>query len=309
MRPKTLADRIIKAQDIPNRVDDYEKALKVLTWVQEWLKPRAANALLMEPPPPNVSRFVFDQDPQDVVNPLINAGSLHFKQIVNFSRMPTDQLWMEHTDAMGWATGVFARRNKGNITLTLFLDCPNLPVTPVQALTVPDFPWSNMLSPDHNEEGTLVTNLFSAMRSRVAEQSIDTVAFFSSCLFLLTVPRVCEVKAAMNAPLKVKYTGEDKPPTIYPPIEIRHVKLVVGQGRTRYVNQTQQPGESDESYRRRLHEVIGHFRTYSKNRSEARIAWVPPHWRGDASKGIIIKQYHVQDKPAPKAQDNGELKI
>jgi hypothetical protein len=111
-----------------------------------------------------------------------------------------------------------------------------------------------------------------------------------NALFLLNVPRVSEVRESVaSAKLQKARARRGKMPLL----ELKHVKLMIGRGGVRYTNRgdlARRPGESVEEHRKRLHQVIGHFRTYVKNREAPRVSWVPPHWRGDATKGIVLHE-------------------
>ena len=44
---------------------------------------------------------------------------------------------------------------------------------------------------------------------------------------------------------------------------------------------------------KRYHHVIGHFRVYHRGTDHEIVSWIEPHWRGDASKGVLIKEHVI----------------
>jgi len=70
----------------------------------------------------------------------------------------------------------------------------------------------------------------------------------------------------------------------------------VGIGSPHYRSNTggRKPLESEEAHHKRLHRVVGHFRTYREGREQPKISFVPQHWRGDAALGVLLHERVVK---------------
>ena len=81
-----------------------------------------------------------------------------------------------------------------------------------------------------------------------------------------------------------------------PMVEYKRVVMKIGVGAPSYPHKAQQhiDGESEEARRRRLHRVVGHFRTYRQGREQPKVAFVPQHWRGNAELGILLHEREVK---------------
>lgn len=114
------------------------------------------------------------------------------------------------------------------------------------------------------------------------------------CLFLINVPRVCEIRTGNFGPRKKSVQER----TGKPFIEYRQVTLNVGIGAPRYKrSETDAQEDAREDHaRRKLHRVISHFRTYREGREAPMVSFVPQHWRGDPEKGIILHERTVKVK-------------
>lgn len=114
-----------------------------------------------------------------------------------------------------------------------------------------------------------------------------------SAIFLIMTPRVSEIRdhvPSNKLQQRRKHVGES------PLISIKKVKLVIGSAGVRYrTTGNGSPTLSGENHRK-LHQVIGHFRTYEKGRETPHVSFVPGHWRGDPKLGIVLHEREVVRK-------------
>lgn len=118
-----------------------------------------------------------------------------------------------------------------------------------------------------------------------------------SMLFLITMPRICTVRAD-SPPAKMqarrKRAGER------PLLEHKRVTMTIGVAPAKRAG-AGGGAATGTGGRRKLHDVIWHFRTVTETAPDgtevAKKHFVPAHWRGDPKLGIIIK--HRTVKPPP----------
>lgn len=117
----------------------------------------------------------------------------------------------------------------------------------------------------------------------------------ATALFAINTPKVTEiVKVTHDAKLQKARHRRGKPPLI----EYKRCTMLIGR---KLVYTPRRPGESAEAYRRRMHQVIGHYRTYLHGRVP-HMTWIEPHWRGDPKLGIVVHERTVRrpdDLPVP----------
>jgi hypothetical protein len=118
-------------------------------------------------------------------------------------------------------------------------------------------------------------------------------------LFLLNTPRVSETKTPTISPKLQRARLRRRK---LPLLEFKRVKVLLGAPSIRYPKGAPHiPGETREERHRRLHQVTGHFRHYLQGRDKPHVAWVPPHWRGDAQLGVVMHDRRVikPERPSP----------
>lgn len=257
--------------------------------VAEWLTHR------LDPRNPRkdqlAERFSFDDcDPGALSLEIRRTGRVSGRVMAMTTRLPADCVWLEwHPDDDEGRVGYLAENaSAGKISIVVVLQirdsaCPVM----VMELDV------EHLSDAGGPRGTLWW--CDAQDRSAAELQRDMRAFaweLMGALFLINTPRVSEFREHVpSAKLQRRRDKAGKPPLL----EIRKVKVVIGRPTVRYERSPggAAPSPDDESHRR-LHQVIGHFRTYVKRHGDSpRVAWVPAHWRGDASLGVILHDRHV----------------
>lgn len=118
----------------------------------------------------------------------------------------------------------------------------------------------------------------------------QTVRDVVAALFLLSVPRVCEVREGASTRLQRARIRRGKLPLV----EVRRVHLAIGVGRPRYGSRSEPTVVGSEGIHHRYHSVISHLRVYHQGTERQRVAVVPKHWRGNKELGIILKEHDVR---------------
>ena len=124
-------------------------------------------------------------------------------------------------------------------------------------------------------------------------------AFFG--LFLLQQPRVTdttEVKHAEKIQQKRRKKGKR------PLVEYKRVTLKVGiiAGRAGVLRRDRSDaiaGDGAGGGKKKYHHVLGHFRCYHRDTPEENVIWIAPHYRGDPSLGVILREKHLVKAEAP----------
>jgi hypothetical protein len=249
-------------------------------------------------PPVTAERFCFDGDAIRLVREMLDCESLSMRTIGEVARMPTDSVWMEYLDEEENARNgilVTKRPNDGRLLIALVIEFEGN-VIPGMLIETREFPWRFDHEGD-NEEAILLWEVTQVSKARTTQRASRLMVDALEMLFLLTVPRVCEVRSAVSRAERMRA----RKPRAHPPVEYKHVRLTVGVGSPRYQHQGRREDESSEAYAKRLHQVIGHFRTYrheygsrgARLRSEPFVQWIPAHWRGDAARGILLHNRDV----------------
>lgn len=135
-------------------------------------------------------------------------------------------------------------------------------------------------------------------RPNSVEMQRSMLMEIAELLFLLNTPRVSETKThVISARLQRARLRRRKLPLL----EFKRVKVLLGAPTIRYPKGASIPGETREERHRRLHQVTGHFRHYLQGRDKPHVAWVPPHWRGDAQLGVVMHDRRVikSEHPSP----------
>lgn len=280
MKP-TLAERVLVTTSLSHRLDDYLQALQVWNWVLESLQPIKPNALLAVPTT-NVERFVFDDNPVELVWDMVDAKKLKWETVFKTNRLPTRRMWFEHRFAKNGSTYGFLVVVDYNKTSVVFIgDTYDMAPLPIVALALPAPPW-------RPEAGCTIE--WSGNAPQTHEACDITMEFLHACLFLLNVPRLCEIKPVLGG----NAVSRNPVPHDYPAVEYKRVTITVGKTHPVYerVAHSTEPGKT--IIRRRLHHVVGFFRHYTKHRAVPKIVWINEQWRGDPKVGVIIKEHHIK---------------
>jgi len=282
MSSKTLAERIIAHTPLNRGVEDFIQGLAFWDYLKRGLDAKPLCVLHVQPN--TVERFVFDFSPISLVDDMVEDKLLTKTMVRQFSRVPTDKMWFEFNLDRG-AVGVLVVIDAGRVHVIIAGDSHGGPVA-FGAFTAQTFPWPQQLRCDS------IWVAFKDKQRQILKLAIDIV---EASLFLLNVPRLCEIRTSKGGRTAAQGQHRD-----YPPVEIKRVVMTLGRGNPRYERGPQRAGETDEAYRRRLHHVIGHFRTYTKRQTTPKIVWINEQWRGDPSRGIIIRETHFKPPESTK---------
>jgi hypothetical protein len=312
---ETLAELYLRAGRVHRDSQEYHQGLKVHEIVRLCLRPpdpRAYSAIERMPSP--AERFVFDEDAMDMVRDMIKAGALSMRTMGETARMPTESVWMEYLDTKEQCrNGILVTRRVGDgkLLIVVVMEFEGLAL-PGMMIETNNFPWNFAEEYDDSKEGgpelppgekpeggegcLLLWEVTKVSRRRTWQRAAQLMHDALAMLFLLTVPRVCEVRTAVSRAERMRA----REPRQHPAVEYKHVKLTIGSGGARYKHVKREDGETAEDYAKRFHRVMGHFRTYrheygsggSRTRAEPLVRWIPVHWRGDPTKGILL---HTRD--------------
>jgi hypothetical protein len=283
--------------------------------------------LLENLPPVQAEKFVFQQDVFTVVDGLIKGGHVDYGMMVQTLRLPLDFFWMEWPDTSEVAQGFTGRQGvlvdatmvgqTEGIRDVFDPECPILiyhwasrgdEPMPLSVVNLPAYPLIPGRQYFHIPNWTLVQELNPPFVDAKAESErmMDELQWrWEAALFLLCTPRVSELRDVTFAgKLQKARQRRNKPPLL----EYKQVSLTVGVGTPTYARSSTGLGNGGdpEVYHKRLHQVMGHFRTYTKDRETPHIAWVPPHWRGDPELGVVLHHRNVKlptPKPRPMLED------
>jgi hypothetical protein len=305
---ETLAEAYL-ARGGPHRASrDYFTAVKIDEMIKICLTPPGAGQMLLKNPD-TAERFVFEEAPITLVNQMVQDGTIDTRTMGEAVQLPAGSTWMEFVDPVEHARcGIMVhRQDTGLLLVSMVLELDGL-IVPALMIEVRDLPWrfSTTHESHPGEVGEYCRILWECTPfhpERSAARACQLLHDALSCLFLLCVPRICEVRTRTSNAEKLRARNSKS----YPAVEFKHVKMIIGVGSPRYEGAAARlPGESLEDHRRRLHRVTWHFRTYRFNRdgtprATPKIAVVPEHWRGDASKGILLHTRSVSsDKRSAK---------
>lgn len=257
----------------------------------------------------HAERFIFDVDVPVILGEFVRAGTLNSKAIFDMARDPAAVYWCEwrvepEDDGPKFIIGALVdtavRREFGETVVVFCAQSRQReyakPFALVYAPTLPIVGGTTRIRPlwfaPSNEKGQKMTGDDEHELMQCYYDLLDV-------LFVLNTPRVSEVvEVKHDAKLQKARAKRGKPPLI----EYKKCELQIGNAGVRYRNASdvrRQPGETDAEHKKRLHQVIGHFRTYRKGRETPTIAWVPSHWRGDAKLGILVHERTVR-RPGPR---------
>jgi len=249
-------------------------------------------------------RYVFGNDAPLITRELVSGGSIDDKLVWETLKFPASNFWIEYklsdqleTDLIriGLMVGnvidaphAFANQRtvvaivgetlKGPSVVGLF-SIPKMPLTPGKSFI--HLHW-------------FLDHLAGAKSEQEAKEVDHDCALFLydlvDCLFLINTPRVCEIRQGNFGIAKKKVrerTGA------LPFTEYRRMILKVGVGTPQY-RRDSSTSETEHERHCRLHRVVGHFRTYREGREQPKVSFVPQHWRGDASLGILLHEREVR---------------
>ena len=245
-------------------------------------------------------RYVFAEDAPAVMDEFIKAGSLTAETIYECARDPAGVYWIEWPNREAGRVGALvdttlfqgSEMSTGFIFFGWMKNFNPHPI-PLCGVRMPPFPWPSA--------GRGMRVFFG--KPEWIKPCVDGIL---DALFLLNTPRTCSVETITAPPALQKARARRR---MGPLVEFKRVKLLIAEGSRRYTRASdaaRRTGETAEQHRKRLHEVIGHWRTYRKDRDVPHSVFVAPYWRGDARLGIIVHDRDVRRNPGaiPRAPEN-----
>jgi hypothetical protein len=281
----TLVERYLAAEPCIRGSEPID-SLKLDKLVREKLDPPFQHFLLAHPAEP-AERFVFDFDPAIAMYDLLDRKAVTAEQIKLMVRLPSPVMWIESMYE--------------DISYGMLVDSTELFTHMVVICETSKFPPRLMVEASLREFKIHVTDQ-QEMRYRInwahkpgADPLIKSLAlpFLVGALFHLNIPKMIEVRKSQGKP----HHRAASPGRINPGvIEFKQVFLKPGLKNIRYESQRQK-GETEIQYRKRLHHVVGHCRTMTHYRdkqfAKPIVAWIEPHWRGDANLGVVLHETHI----------------
>lgn len=280
---------------------------EVMEFVLDALTPRDVITEDMLPHVPE--RYVFDCDAPGMTEALVRSGQVDNVAALQSVFMPANRVWLEWVDPNeDGRVGVLAvRRAVPEYPVTLFFLTGNPHddnIAVFLAVSLHSFPVvvdaDGTISPKKNVAYRHFDIVSFAIRKARYDEDLSAAAEFCgswvrdwmSALFLVTTPRVCEIReTTFKASKQRRRVRAGKLPLV----EYKKLVMRVGIGSPRYVSD-EDAGETGErvAQRRRLHHVVGHFRTYTRKRDKPYVTFVPEHWRGDPELGVVIHERVVK---------------
>lgn len=256
-------------------------------------------------------RIVYQDDIYGALREMVQAEQLDFGMICRNTRMPVDRIWLEWRDCP---------TNDGNLIDFGVLFIPNRSVEIAHdklflafvfnisksTNSIPRLSCVFATNPPPYDAGIpTTTKLLWCLDDRnntpfkpelwkqLCALTIRTAVF---ALFLLNQPKlIVQQDVQYCAKQNAKRAKKGKPELInYTTTKIKfhilgsNIERLARQGK--HVDGLQ--GARPESDKRgvRYHYVIGHFRCIHRGRSNEYLVWIEPHYRGDASKGVLIRE-------------------
>jgi hypothetical protein len=300
----TLASDFLKSEFKPKSTDS-PKLARLRKWTDNYVR------VHLLPPNPDASeqlidqtseRYVFDEDAPSIVRNLIHTKTIDESIVFETIRLPATSVWIEYPTGegirVGLLIGLATFASSGPVqhkTVMAVIGQTESGVRAIGLTGLPDFPFKRGESYAtcywwlDKASGELVPNVDT---TGIKEFVID----LADCLFLINTPRVSEMRTNTFGHKKPKARHEHEG---LPLVEYKRVIVKVGVGTPRYPHNDHvdvNSIESTEARHRRLHRVVGHFRTYREGREQPRVTFVPQHWRGDASLGILLHERVIKQK-------------
>lgn len=249
-------------------------------------------------------QFVFDEDVGPIMQAIVGSEQVSRGTLLDMARLPSSSTWIEWpvlTEFPGTKLGVLMVQDVivgGSVPQTGLFFVMRTGKT--EHHHVGCFGCVGMQFPITNDSVMSVAfwkDFVGGDCATVPEEVMKDVRAFAwdavEALFLIMTPRVCEVReAACSAKANRRRAASGKLPLV----EYKRMILKVGVGTPRYASHGgPAPLVKDTvAYHKRLHRVIGHFRTYRAGRQAPLVSFVPEHWRGDVELGVVLKTRHVK---------------
>jgi hypothetical protein len=327
----TLAQMIVDHPQPHNRTSDTQETIDYSFRVYETIRQFLLPVEITQPKSPESipSKFVFCEDAPGAVFELIKSKQIDRSVVISSINFPSPLFWIEWKQKKS-ATYIKKENTIHFQRMGAFLFQKNFIKEQValldsnaklqtkngdfRALDVPDWDASEytafiigaleekrapivlyIFEFKNHRNSALLTWVHPAVRRESDNGEPNKASLIVQDLFyimfLINVPRVCEISEIKHdAKLQKCRQKAGKMPLI----EYKQMILRIGVGGTRAAHRNGSGVTSDHPDGRRLHEVIGHFRTYTKDRETPMVSYVPHHWRGDPEKGIVLHERVVR---------------
>lgn len=237
-------------------------------------------------------RFAFEVDPTSIVGPLVKSGSVTVEAIFSSLIVPCLPCWIEmpitfDTGRRGRVGYMLEEFASGRVLVTYVSDDEDRQPWLCAVVSLDRMPWRPA------QEAVVHGICVYKKREDLEREMKMIIRDVVDALFLLSVPRVCELRESAHAPkLQRARVRRGKLPLL----EIKRVTVLIGEAAPRYAREPGAGGSDGEKERRRYHRVVNFLRTYRKGRDEPRVAFVPGHWRGDPARGVVIRERRIKEK-------------
>lgn len=251
-------------------------------------------------------RYIFDEDAPLITTQLIDSGAVSADLVWESTRLPASNVWIEFPSNQDNEEGFHTRigfmlgrvpvndtvLSNHRMVMALAAMSSDGAGGAVGLITLPDKPVTatNYAVGVHWFYDRTALDRLDNSRIDIQRECRLFVNDMISCLFLINTPRVCELREGIFGPRKPKIQQRLN----HPLVEYKRVVLKVGVGAPRYQRNPNPTDETEEARSKRLHRVVGHFRTYRAGREQPKLSFVPQHWRGDATKGILLHERTVK---------------
>lgn len=283
-----------------------------LRGLQSWTHVFIRNRLLAPLPGPGLrqsadwsaEKYVFSEDAPDIVRGLVASGAVDDRLVWESMRLPATNFWIEYPiknhdlTQVGMMIGsvamsdsvlasqrvmlaIVGKTDRDRVAACALMSLPEVRLVPGQSHVHLHWFLDRLAKgPNKNQDEEHDAKMF-------VHDLVD-------CLFLINTPRVSELRTGAFGKRKVKKI-EDR--DTLPLVEYRRIVVKIGVGQPKYPKSTSVDPASTESVdarHRRLHRVVGHFRTYREGRNQPKVSFVPQYWRGDAGLGVLLHEREMK---------------
>lgn len=304
----TLAQQIIETDDkdfneMVSRLGELEKdEIEFAKIVFKGTKGLLMPATNPEEAQNKATKFVFTIDAPSIIYSAIENKQISDDIPFSTARVPSALTWVEwrYRDQneiflIGAliSEDIMPLKKESFTYITIFLKIENsvmkCPVL-VSIVQTPPFPLEVIVDPNNNKPPAAKVTLRWILERRNYDYYIELIGDVVNALFLLTIPKACEIRDIVHdKKLQNKRIKNGKLPLV----EYKTINVKVGVGTPRYKRNGDDSLSTREHSRRRLHDVIGHWRQYERN-GTPKVSWVPEHWRGDPELGVILHERRIR---------------
>jgi len=255
----------------------------------------------------HADRVVFEEPLNEIMLEMIREKQIDLNMIYKHVRLPCENIWMEWRD-------VHKGNHRESFDKMGVLLCPSsdtdLPLRMSIVVTSHDkllnidatsiLAVYDMALPPYANGDIQAKIQWSIDGREMTKVNVDTWTMTLNLvmksvlfgLFLLQQPKViehCDVKHPPKLQQKRRKHGK------LDLLEYRRVKMRFGVLGSRVGVITGQSGGGNGNHyhgggKKRYHLVLGHFRCYHRDTSSEHVIWIEPHYRGDPTKGMLIRE-------------------